>query len=683
MTVFFRSPLHQHLLACALATVSAVCHANEASELPEISLEDLLKVEVTSASRKTEQLHDVAAAVFVISRDDIERSGATSIPEVLRMAPGIEVARLANNRWAVSVRGFNGRFANKLLVLMDGRSMYSPLFSGVLWEYEDTLLEDVDRIEVIRGAGAAMWGSNAVNGVINIITRRARDTQGNLAVAGAGSEERAFAAFRHGGEVGNGHYRVWGKAFVRDGAVTPDDRKGNDYWRNSRVGFRSDWNVSPSQRLMISGAAYSSQTGDRWLLPDVLSPTGASLSDRRQDGQGGHLLSRGEWTLADGSEAVLQTYIDHSRINLQNDLSETRTTVDLDFQHRLTTMGRHDLMWGLGYRQSRDKIETNDTIHITPTKRNISLTSAFIYDDIALLPEKLRLALGARFENNNLSGFEILPNARLMWTPTPTQSIWTSLSRATRTPSRSELDSAIDLQVSPAGTPANPSPFPVLIRYTALGEMLRTESVRAFEIGYRQQFAPSLSLDVAAFHNRYENLRATTTGNQQLFFYPIPYILQNVVPDNSNRARTRGVEIAVDWYPLTWWRLQPSYTYLHVDAWSASGDETSAAFASGVQTSSPRQKFSLRSSMSLSNQQQLDFWLRYIGKMGDSSLSSTVASHTALDLRYAWRPIRNLELSLVGQNLFDRRHVEIVPNMLPSETLEIQRGVYAKARWEF
>lgn len=239
-------------LAIVLALGCASVTAADAQAPPDIGLEELLGVEVTSVSRKAERLHDVAAAVFVISREDIERSGATSIPEALRMAPGVNVASLANNRWAVSIRGFNDRWGNKLLVLMDGRSIYSPLFSGVVWEDQDTLLEDIDRIEVVRGPGAAMWGANAVNGVINIITRRARDTQGNLLVGAAGTEERALVAFRHGGEAGNGHFRVWGKAFTRDQAVTADGRSGNDYWHAERVGFRGDWVTGNGQRLMTS-----------------------------------------------------------------------------------------------------------------------------------------------------------------------------------------------------------------------------------------------------------------------------------------------------------------------------------------------------------------------------------------------------------------------------------------------
>ncbi|HCZ13545.1 MAG TPA: hypothetical protein DHV85_02890 [Candidatus Accumulibacter sp.] len=277
MKAMLRASIRHLALGVALTCAVGAGAAEDAIAPPDISLEDLLGVEVTSASRKAERLHDVAAAVFVITRDDIERSGATNLPEVLRLAPGVSVASLANNRWAVSVRGFNDRFSNKLLVLMDGRSIYSPLFSGVLWENQDTLLEDIDRIEVVRGPGAAMWGANAVNGVINIITRRARDTQGNLLVAAAGNEERALLAFRHGGEAGGGHFRVWGKAFKRDQSVTAEGHTGNDYWQAGRIGFRGDWSMGNDHRLMLSGQMYSSPTGDRWNLADLGLPQNALL----------------------------------------------------------------------------------------------------------------------------------------------------------------------------------------------------------------------------------------------------------------------------------------------------------------------------------------------------------------------------------------------------------------------
>ena len=671
-------------LSCALGLVASASAESLPPEPLDISLEDLLRVEVTSASRKSERLHDVAAAVYVISHEDIERSGATSIPEALRMAPGVNVARLANNRWAVSVRGFNNRFGNKLLVLMDGRSIYSPLFSGVIWENEDTLLEDIERIEVIRGPGAAMWGANAVNGVINIITRRPRDTQGNLLIAGAGSEERAFAAFRHGGEAGNGHYRVWGKAFDRDTAVTADGSSGNDYWRSGRVGFRGDWTISSGQRAMLSGQAYSNDTGDGWQVPDLTARQGVRLSDMQQTGKGAHLLGRSEWSLSDGSEAALQAYVDYSQLEVPGAFSEERTTIDMDFQHRRLFGERHDVLWGLGYRYSGDRIDSTGIINIQPDSRAFNLASAFVQDDITLLPNTLRMILGVRFETNNFTGYQPLPNARLMWTPTETQSLWGSVARAVRTPSRGELDATIDMSVLPPGAPGNPSQLPILTRNIPDDHQLKTETVTAYELGYRQRFASHLSFDVAAFYNQYGDLRSAVLGARSVEFSPPPpHIVQTITPDNSLTAHTHGVEIAIDWSPLPWWRIQPIYSYLSLTTSSTTGDPMSIANAEVFNKSDPQHQLSLRSSMSLGDRQQFDLWLRYVSALGSDAARFSIPAYTTLDLRYAWRPTRDLELSLVGQNLLDNQHPEFVPSLLPAQTLEIERGVYVKAKWQF
>lgn len=654
-------------------------------EALDLSLEELLQVDVMTASRKAQRLQDVAAAVFVITREDIERSGATSIPEALRMAPGVQVARLANNRWAVSTRGFNGRFANKLLVLMDGRSLYSPLFSGVLWEAEDTLLEDIDRIEVIRGPGAAMWGANAVNGVINIITRKARDTQGNLLVAGAGTEERAFGALRHGGTAGDGHYRVWGKAFAREESVNLAGGRGNDDWGSGRIGFRGDWPLATGNHLTLSGAAYSTRTGDRWNLPDVTSSQGFQPTDMQQNNKGVHVLGRHEWMFADGSEAAFQVYVDHAQVEIERVFNEWRTTADLDFQHRTRFGDQHDVIWGLGYRHSHDRISSQWIIGVLPETRNFSLLSAFVHDEIALLPDTLRLMLGARLEHNSFTGFEPQPNVRLMWTPTPVQALWGAVSRAVRTPSRAERDAEVQLFVTPAGAAGNPSPLPVLTRNMPRDDHeLAVEKVTAFELGYRRQFGANLSLDVAAFHNRYDDLRSAGLGTQQLVLSAAPYIVQNLTPNNSVKARTHGVELVFDWHAAPWWRIQPSYTYLHVSSSPTTDDPVDRANARSIEDSAPRHQLSLRSSMSLSGRQQLDFWVRHAGGLGSADAgASAIPAYTTLDVRYAWRPIEGLELSLVGQNLLDARHPEFVPDLLPSETLQVERGVYFKTKWQF
>jgi iron complex outermembrane receptor protein len=679
------------LLALLVTASPGLLRAAEDAAAPlaggavDMSLEDLLNVEITSAARKSQRLNDVAAAVYVITRDDIERSGATSIPEALRLAPGVNVARLANDRWAVSVRGFNSRFSNKLLVLMDGRSMYSQLFSGVLWEVEDTLLEDIERIEVVRGPGAAMWGANAVNGVINIITRRARDTQGSLLVAGAGSEESAFASFRHGMPVGDGHLRVWGKAFARDESLTPQGHTANDDWRAGRAGFRGDWTMGGGHRLTVSGQAYYGATDDTWLVPDIRSRSGVAPTDVRQRTQGGFLMARDEWTLSDGSEAALQAYVSSGELEIPGAVRERRTTVDLDFQHRLLLGERHDLIWGLGYRYSRDDISSAGMINIQPQRQGFSLASAFIQDEITLVPDTLRVLLGLRLEDNSFSGFAPQPNARVIWTPTENQSLWASASRAVRIPSRAELGAEVDGAVVPAGSPGNPTRLPILVRTVPPNQDLENETVTGYEIGYRCQFGPALSADVALFYMIYDDLTGPVMGPPPRFVPapPPPHLLQTVSVDNNLKAHTHGIEIAVDWYPLPWWRIQPIYSYLDLRASAKTGDPASLTRAQEYNDGDPQHQWSLRSSMSLTERQQFDFWLRHVGKLGTSGSPLYVPAYTTLDLRYAWRPTRDFELSLVGQNLLDGQHPESVASLLPSRNLEIQRGYYLKARWQF
>lgn len=665
--------LRMSAIATALASATALAAAEP--EALDLGLEELLKADVMTASRKSQQLRDVAAAVFVISREDIERSGATSIPEALRMAPGVQVARLANDRWAVTARGFAGRFSNKLLVLMDGRSIYSPLFSGVIWESEDTLLEDVDRIEVIRGPGAAMWGANAVNGVINIITRKSRDTQGNLAVAGAGTEEKAFGAVRHGGAAGDGHYRVWAKGFSRDASVTVTGNRGNDRWVSGRVGFRGDWPLAEGRRLMVSGSAHSGPAWDRWNMPDIASPAGFTPENFKQGNEGAHILGRHEWANADGSEASLQAYVDYSRVEGEGVIDQRRTTFDLDFQHRLLLGERHDLIWGLGYRYSADRIESGRVINLQPAKQSFNLFSAFLHDEITLVPDTLLLSLGGRLEHNSYTGFEPQPNLRLMWTPNTRQSIWAALSRAVRTPSRAERDVQLDLGVIPSTSPAQP---PILNRLMRKDPKMDSEKLTALEVGYRHQIGSNLSLDIAAFANRYDGLRALVMGQPELLLSPLPHVVQALHVANDLDARAHGAEIALDWHVTPWWRIQPSYTFLHTHSIPKRDDPMAEETARIMDASAPRHQASLRSSMSLPKRQQFDAWLRYVGSLG-----STIPAYTTLDLRYAWRVSDMLEFSLVGQNLLDGRHPEFIPDFLPSETMEVERGMYFKVKWQF
>ena len=665
-------------VACASSAVSS-------QEVPDLSLEDLLKAEVVTVARKSQTLQSSAAAVFVINRDDIERSGATSIPEALRLAPGVQVARISNNRWAVSVRGFNGRFSNKLLVLMDGRSIYSQLFSGVIWEAEDTLLDDIDRIEVIRGPGAAMWGANAMNGVINIITRKSRDTQGVLLTAGGGDKEGTFGAARVGGASDNGHFRVWAKGFSKDPSVNLLEKAARDDWDAQRVGFRGDWTPASGRRLMVSGGAHQGTSGERWDKPD-LAALNFVATDITQKNKGAHVLGRYDWQDESGAESVFQTYADTAEINVQTQIREKRTTFDVDFQHRLPVGTSHDLMMGLGYRASRDDIETGGIFTVDPAKREFRLWSAFVHDDIRLVPDTWRLMLGARMEDNNVSGFALQPNARLMWTPDPNVTVWTSAARAVRTPSRTERDALADLWLDLPPSATNPGPFPVLIRYTPRADRdLINETVVTYELGYRHNFGKQVSLDIAAFHNQYEDLRTAVAGTPVPNALPVPsYLILPITPQNLLKAKSEGVEVVLDYHPTTWWRLQPSYTYLTVKGTPETADPINQNYSDFLTGTAPRHQWSLRSSMSLPRQQQFDLWVRHASRRDIASVNGgNIPAYSTLDVRYAWRFTQGWEASLVGQNLLERTHLEFWQDQLPAEQTLIERGWYAKIKAQF
>ncbi len=675
-------PIRTCLAIGAAALFGFAAHAApDAASPPDLSLEELMRTDVVTASRKTQAVQDVAAAVFVISREDIERSGSTSLPEVLRLAPGVEVARLASGRWAVSARGFNGRFANKLLVLVDGRSIYSPLFSGVLWELEGTLLEDVERIEVIRGPGAALWGANAVNGVINIITRKARDTQGTLVAAGAGSIEKGSLAARHGGDLHTGAYRFGAPPGSYGNSDDSRGAPGNDAGRTARAGFRADWSLPSGDGLSVSGGATSVEAGDRWTEASLTSPFGAVSAERTLRSDGGHLLARYNLLSGDGSETIAQTYLDYGHLRVFEAFDERRTTFDLDVQHRPRLGGAHDVVLGGTYRVSRDRIDSSGIINGDPKSRSFVMASLFANDEITLVPEQLRATLGARLEHNNFTGFEPQPHLRLAWTPNRSQTLWTALSRAVRTPSRAELDFKIDLAV----VPANPPAPPVLLRYTgALGNELQAEIVTAFELGFRQQLDPNLSIDIAAFRNRYTRLSGNSLGSQEFSNDPVPHVTQNFSATNGLSGHTSGLEVAFDWRPVREWRVQAAYSHLEVNVDAASNDPVAVGVARRYETSAPRHQLMLRASFTPKQGHDLDARARYVSAIGEATSGTTpIDAYTALDLRYAWRVLPGLVLSISGENLLQRQHAEFAPDALPSQQLEVPRSVHVKAQWQF
>ncbi len=656
------------LFALSLITTSSFgADQDQTADLGSLALEDLMKIEVSTVARKQQKMADVAAAVYVISQEDIRRSGATSIPEALRMAPGLNVARIGSSSWAISARGFNGRYANKLLVLMDGRTVYTPMFSGVFWNVQDTLMEDIERIEVIRGPGAAMWGANAVNGVINIITKSARDTQGNLAIAGAGNLERGFAGFRHGGQIDEDtHYRVYGKAFDRAAAESRSGNRLDDDWRGGRSGFRLDKKLAGGDRLTVQGDIYSLKVSETVHPYAVLTPPYGTPFAADDTAKGLNLLTRWQHRLDNQSEMTLQAYFDQAEFSAPK-LSETLQTFDIDFQHRLAPSLRHDIMWGVNVRHIRSRASNTTDIAFSPESHAYTNFSLFLQNDIALIPERLRLTLGSKLEKPHFGGTELQPNVRLLWTPNGSHSVWLAASRASRTPSRGETESRIAVTLVPSTPP--------LQVVTVPNPDLEAEKLTAYEIGYRTLLTNRLSLDIAAFSNRYSDQSQWSVGAPEFLATPVLHARIPLAYVNAgSETRTRGVEIVADWRPLDWMRLEASHTWLRVNAPAPDGVNT---YVAGT---SPTRQYALRWMMDLSANTQFDFWLRRVGKL--KSQDQEIPAYTELDIRLGYAVNKNLDLSLVGQNLLDSRHAEFSETSIIPVSY-IPRSVYAKATWKF
>jgi len=655
------------LLAACCSTASLAASGPEPRiDLTELSLAELMQLEVTSAAKTAQSLREAAAAVFVISREEIRRSGVTSIPEALRLAPGVQVARISSNAWAVSARGFNGRFANKLLVLMDGRTLYNHLFSGVFWDIQDTLLEDIERIEVIRGPGAALWGANAVNGVINIITRSAAETQGTLLAAGGGSEERGFAGARQGGRLGPETFlRLYGKVFERDGSEKLTGGAGADDWRMRRAGFRLDAEPASADAYTLQGDIYAGRIGETFIVP-TLSPPYSREFDEDTDVSGGNLLGRWRRTFSADSDLALQLYFDRA-LNHDAITGQARNTYDLDFQHRFLWGDRQGLLWGFGYRYYEDDTRPGLTTSFDPENGHESLLRGFLQDDITLIAERLRLTLGSQFEHNDHTGFEIEPTVRLLWTPRPDQTFWGAVSRGIHTPSRAEDGIRID-QFTLPGSP------PTVVALTGDRDV-EAEELLAWELGYRGQWTPRLAVDLAAFYNRYRNLVTVDPGDPFLEAEPPPlHAVLPLVGGNRMRGESYGVELAADWRPRPGWRLQATYSYLQLLLQT----DADPLFKELARTA-PHHQGSLRSSFDLPRGVELDLWLRCAGNLP----APAIPSYLTLDARLAWSPWRDLELALIGQNLLDGAHPEFASEKLDAATMEVERGVYGKITWQF
>lgn len=642
-------------------------------QLLDLPIEELMKIEVTTASRRSQKLAEVPAAVFVITQDDIRRSGATSIPEALRMAPGVEVARIGTDKWAINIRGFNGRFAEKLQVLIDGRSVYNPLFSGVLWELQDTLMEDIERIEVIRGPGAAMWGANAVNGVINIITKKASDTQGTLLTAGGGSFEQGFVGARYGGKINEDTaYRVYAKGFSRNNMESLQGKNANDDWHSARGGFRIDHQHGNDQ-LTLQGDIFYNALGDT-LDKNLVNPSIIPIGSARGHSEGGNIRFRWDRTLSEKSAIMLQMYYDRVDYKLLTASQFKAESFDIDFNHRFPLLNRHDVTWGFNYRLYHNKVFNSQLITLAPRQQTNHLISGYIRDEITLIPEHLKLTLGTRLDHNDFTGLEIQPNGRLMWTPNEKNSLWLAVSRAVRTPSRAENDILLNF-----GTLGQP-PFVTMMQLNGSSHF-NSEKLLAYELGYRHAITPKASIDIAAFYNDYTQLRDLSLDSRLITFHSgIPsYFILPVGLNNKASGHTQGVEVSIDWQPHEKWRLQGNYSFLSMHIHSQSPARSLDPTTGSADKVTPQHNMSLRSHYDLSEKLQFNLWLRYVSNISFYN----IPDYITMDAKVIFKPNKNTELFIVGQNLFQEKHREFSSDFIPSLATYIPQGIYAGAQWRF
>jgi iron complex outermembrane receptor protein len=642
----------------------AAAQPRPSEDLTGLTLEQLMDIEVTSASKKREALARSPAALYVITREDIRRAGATSLAEALRLAPGLEVARINSNQWAISARGFNGRFANKLLTLVDGRTVYTPLFSGVYWETLDTLLSDVDRIEVIRGPGAALWGANAVNGVINIITRTAEETAGGAVNATVGNEERFLGAARYGGALGkDAHYRVFAKYTNRD-AFADAEAPAGDAWHGAHAGFRADRRRG-KDTFTLQGDVHADHATSRITVPSLLPPTSEERADVA-DLSGIDVLGRFARTLPSGAEVRAQLYYDATD-NESSIYRESRHTVDLDLQHRFHLGKRQDIVWGAGYRLSRDALDGSFALSFSPRTRDLQLASAFVQDEVTIVPDRLQLRAGTRVERQELTGLLVQPTLRALYTPHPHHTLWGAVSRALRTPSRAEEDVRINLAVQDGALIAGVG-----------SRSLKSEKLMGLELGYRLQSTARSALDMAAFWNDYRGLRTAEPDTPFLEADPAPaHLVLPLRADNRLDGRTYGLEVSADLSIASRLKVRAGYAFLHM---SLEGRASSDSTLSSAEGHVPRHQGQLRAYFDLGRAWQLDAGIYGVGRLADPDFA--VPAYARVDGRAAWLASPRITVSAQVQNALSAAHREFGPSTFVTPS-DVQRSVFATVAVRF
>jgi iron complex outermembrane receptor protein len=672
-------------------------------DLMEMDLDSLANVKVTSVSKKAEKATDAPAAIFVISQDDIHRTGAATIAEALRMAPGLEVAKIDSMDYAIGSRGFNGQYANKLLVLIDGRTVYSPIFSGVYWNQLDTVMDDIDRIEVIRGPGATVWGANAVDGVINVITKSAKETQGGLLSVGRGTDTKVDMAARYGARITDSTSgRVYATYVNKDDTVLAQSEpgygtNGQDTWDMVHGGFRIDSDLDTESTLTVEGDVFGGDSSDITRVPTIVSslpnPLDLNgynvLTHENSSVFGANILGKYDRKLSADSDFSVQLYYDRveqtSRI-----LNGVIQQFDFDGQYSFAIGERNSFVTGVGYRLVDDSFQNANGLYFLPTSASRQIFNAFAQDEIELIKDKLRLTLGSKLEHNDYTGFEVEPSARLAFKPTENQTIWGAISRAVRTPARTDDNFGISLSVPavipPGAPPANlPVPLPILANFKGTSHGLNSEQLVAYEVGYRIQPTKKLFFDAAAFYNVYDGLSGSATQPPAFSFDPAtgaPYLAVNSVSFNGLNGETYGGELAATYQALENWRIHANYSFIEIQL----HQRTLTPVSESDEHATPQNQFSIRNTIDLPFNLQLDGTVRYIDRITAVSAYSpapiTIPSYVTADLRLGWKATKNLEFAVIGRNLVDSRHVEFIPGAAPF-THEMSRSVFGKITYSF
>ncbi len=637
-------------------SLGLICYTSLSNSEPleddffEMSLQQLGEIEITSAAKKPKKLSSTASSVFVLNHEDIIRSGVTTIADALRLVPGVQVAKLDANKWAVSIRGFNDIFSNKLLILMDGRSVYSPFFGGAYWDTVDTILEDIERIEVIRGPGGTLWGANAVNGIINIISQHAKDSQGLYLSGLAGNEERGTLSLRYGGQINQDHqYRIFAKAFERDTA-----ENGSDDWRMGRLGFRVDSRLSEKDNLQVQSQAYFGRSGERGQagFPSLGFPININ-SDT--DVFGAHALIQWKHQFSSDSSIMLQSYYDHTERD-HFYVRDIRDTVDLEFQHNFKWLANQELIWGLGYRYIHDDVDPGTVLSMRPSNRSDEIFSIFLQNELPVIEDTLFLTLGTKIEHNSYTDFEIQPSARLLWKINEQHNIWSSIARAVKVPNRLEHNVILERTMN--------------VRILGSSDF-DSEVLLAYEFGYRF-LQKKFNLDISFYYNDYDKLRSLEAD-------PQPERIHLII-DNELHGEAYGMELSSTWQVNPSLRLIMGYSFtqLQLHLTDLSTDVTEEA----DEGDTPHHQLTLRSMWQLSHDWQVDSTLRYVDGIKSGRGKAEVDPYVTMDMRIAWDLNSQFEFSLIGQNLFGK-HREFRGSTVETQATDVEPSIFFKANARF